>query len=61
MAYLESTGALRVLVGGQRTGRCSSNERPIEWNQEGPAGPVGPAGPAGATLQDLPDPPDRRD
>jgi hypothetical protein len=43
--YLESTGALRVLVSADK--RCSSNERPIDWNQEGPPGPAGPAGPPG--------------
>jgi hypothetical protein len=44
--YLESTGALRIMVAKQRSG-CSSNERAIDWNQEGPAGPAGPAGPTG--------------
>ena len=37
--YLEKTGALRILVGANK--QCSSNERPIDWNQEGPPGPAG--------------------
>jgi hypothetical protein len=40
--YLESTGALRILVGANK--RCSSNERPIDWDQEGPPGPAGSPG-----------------
>ena len=43
--YLEKTGVLRILVGANK--QCSSNERPIDWNQEGPPGPPGPSGPPG--------------
>jgi len=43
--YLEKTGALRILVGANK--QCSSNERAIDWNQEGPPGPPGSAGPPG--------------
>jgi hypothetical protein len=44
--YLESTGALRIIVAKQRSG-CSSNERAIDWDQEGPPGPAGPTGATG--------------
>jgi hypothetical protein len=40
--YLESTGALRILVDANK--RCSSKERPIDWDQEGPPGPAGSPG-----------------
>src|SRR5215471_18190950 len=40
--YLEKTGALRILVGANK--QCSSNERAIDWNREGPPGPAGPPG-----------------
>lgn len=44
--YATKTGALRVidLAKGQR---CTSLEKPLAWNQQGPIGPVGPAGPEG--------------
>jgi hypothetical protein len=39
------TGALRVVAGGVK---CAHGERPLSWNQEGPAGAPGRAGSSGA-------------
>jgi hypothetical protein len=38
-------GQLRVLPAG---GKCTANETPLNWNQQGQPGPQGPAGPQGA-------------
>jgi Lamin Tail Domain len=38
-------GALRAVA---KASACRSSERPLAWNQQGPAGPAGPAGLAGA-------------
>lgn len=38
-------GALRVIDSGQS---CGEAEKPLSWNQKGPAGPQGSQGPAGA-------------
>ncbi len=39
-------GSLRVIDAANAT--CTSRERPLTWDQRGPAGPAGPAGVAGA-------------
>jgi hypothetical protein len=39
-------GQLRVLSAG---GKCTTNETPLSWNQQGQPGPQGPAGPQGST------------
>ncbi|MGH9137863.1 MAG: hypothetical protein ACRD0G_12560 [Acidimicrobiales bacterium] len=41
-----ATGALRVVDEG---GQCRVGERPISWNERGPAGDPGPQGPPGET------------
>ena len=46
--YVTGTGQLRVYDSESATSKkCASNEKPLNWNQQGPAGPAGPAGPTG--------------
>ncbi|HEY6277845.1 MAG TPA: hypothetical protein VIX86_16115 [Streptosporangiaceae bacterium] len=44
--YSTATGAMRFIdaTAGQK---CRRGEKPLSWNQAGPAGPAGPQGPAG--------------
>ena len=46
--YVSGTGQLRVYDSqSPDIKKCGANEKPIDWNQQGPAGPQGPTGPAG--------------
>jgi type VI secretion system secreted protein Hcp len=38
------TGAARIV---EETDTCATTEKPLTWNQTGPAGPSGPTGPSG--------------
>jgi Collagen triple helix repeat (20 copies) len=47
--YTTGTGQLRVYDSQSSTAKkCSSNERALTWNQQGPQGAQGPQGPQGA-------------
>jgi len=42
------SGSVRV-IDTEAGAKCAKNEKPLSFNQTGPAGPQGPAGPAGPT------------
>jgi hypothetical protein len=43
--YAKTNGATRIIDPGRQA--CTQAEKPISWNQRGPAGPQGPPGPQG--------------